>query len=106
MKFSVILPASNEAVLIGHCLNALLASEWTRSELIEIVVVANGCTDDTADQARGFADRFAERGWHLVVLDLAEGGKLNALNAGDAVATGGARLYLDADVTVSPALLN
>jgi hypothetical protein len=42
----------------------------------------------------------------LVVLDLAEGGKLNALNAGDAAASGGARLYLDADVTVSPALLN
>jgi glycosyltransferase involved in cell wall biosynthesis len=52
MTFSVILPASNEAALIGHCLNALLASEWTRSESVEIVVVANGCTDDTADQAR------------------------------------------------------
>lgn len=106
MTFSVILPASNEAALIGHCLNALLASEWTRPESVEIVVVANGCTDDTADQARGFADRFAEREWQLVVLDLAEGGKLNALNAGDAAASGGARLYLDADVTVSPVLLN
>ena len=39
------------------------------------------------------------------MIDLEQGGKLNALNIGDARAGGEMRVYLDADVTVSPALL-
>ncbi|WP_425098191.1 glycosyltransferase [Tropicibacter sp. S64] len=101
---SVIVPASNEAALIGGCLSALLASDPVPAA-VEVIVVANGCSDDTAARARGFAERFAAKGWHLVVLDLTEGGKLEALNAGDAAASGGIRVYLDADVTVSAALL-
>lgn len=105
MTFSIILPASNEAGLIGTCLSAVLASEWQLTRPVQVVVVANGCTDNTAARARDFADQFAARGWRLQVLELAEGGKLNALNHGDDVALGQARLYLDADVTVSPKLL-
>jgi hypothetical protein len=44
-------------------------------------------------------------GWGLQVLDLAQGGKPLALNAGDAVAQGELRAYLDADVVVSPDLM-
>lgn len=102
---SVILPASNEAALIGGCLEAVLASGWDENVALEVVVVANGCRDDTAERARVFSQRFFDKGWSLTVLDLSEGGKLKALNAGDAVARGGTRVYLDADVTVSPDLL-
>lgn len=102
---TVIVPASNEAALIGACLDAVLASAWDRAEPVAAVVVANGCQDDTAAIARSRAEAFAARGWRLEVLDLAEGGKLRALNAGDAAAAEGARVYLDADVTVSPDLL-
>jgi glycosyltransferase involved in cell wall biosynthesis len=45
------------------------------------------------------------RGWGMRVLDLAQGGKLNALNAGDRAATGRARVYLDADIACDPDLL-
>jgi glycosyltransferase involved in cell wall biosynthesis len=103
---SIILPASNEAALIGACLEAVLASRWTRAEPVEVIVVANGCKDDTAARAHSFSDRFTARGWGFCVLDLVEGGKLFALNAGDAKAQGATRLYLDADVTVSPDLLS
>ncbi|MFZ5963202.1 glycosyltransferase [Thalassococcus sp. BH17M4-6] len=102
---SVLIPASNEAALIGGCLTALCASDWPGSR-VEVIVIANGCTDDTTKLARGFAPRFAARDWSLVVLDRAEGGKLAALNAGDAAATAPIRAYLDADVTVSPPLLH
>jgi glycosyltransferase involved in cell wall biosynthesis len=102
---SVILPASNEEALIGDCLSGILASEWEASLPIEVVVVANGCRDATAERARSFAPQFKARGWDLVVLDLAEGGKLNALNQGDATARAGIRAYLDADVVISPPLL-
>lgn len=100
---SVIVPASNEAALIGRCLKALLASRI--SAPVEVIVVANGCVDDTASEARSCAGQAADRGWRLEVIERAEGGKPGALNAGDAAACGSVRVYLDADVTVTPDLL-
>jgi len=101
---SVILPAHNEAALIGGCLAALLASDAVAVP-VEVIVVANGCTDDTVKVARGFAQEAQTRGWGFTVLDLPGLGKPGALNAGDAAAAFPARVYLDADVTVSPTLL-
>ena len=101
-QLSVIIPASNEAGYIGACLTALFASGAINAECI---VVANGCRDATADVARGFVAQAARAGWALVVLDLAQGGKPQALNAGDGIAKAALRAYLDADVIVSPALM-
>ncbi len=101
---SVIIPAHNEAAVIGRCLASVLASDPV--PFLQVVVVANGCTDDTARVAQAFGDQFAENGWGLTVLDLPEGGKPNALNAGDAAARFGARVYLDADVTLSKTVLS
>lgn len=102
---SVVLPASNEEALIGPCLEAVLASDWTAEGAPEVIVVANGCHDQTAARARAKQADFAARGWSLTVLELDQGGKLGALNAGDKAARAGARLYLDADVRVTPPLL-
>jgi glycosyltransferase involved in cell wall biosynthesis len=102
MSVSVILPAHNEAEWIGGCLDALLASDHPQ---VQVIVVANGCTDDTADLARARIDAAAAKGWELSVIDTATGGKLSALNIGDAAATGAIRVYLDADVVISSALL-
>lgn len=100
---SVIIPAHNETAVIGRCLASVLASDPVPS--LQVVVVANGCSDDTARVAQAFGEQFAEDGWELTVLDLTEGGKPNALNAGDAAARFGARVYLDADVTLSKTVL-
>lgn len=102
---SVILPASNEEPLVGACLDSLAASRWNRAEPVRVVVVANGCRDRTADEARSRQAQFTARGWELIVIDRPEAGKPGALNAGDAAAAGGVRVYLDADVTVGPDLL-
>ena len=99
---SVIIPASNEADYLGACLTALFASGPVGAEAI---VVANGCSDETAQVARGFADQATASGWSLRVIDLQQGGKPNALNKGDAAARGNMFAYLDADVVVSPALI-
>lgn len=106
MALSVIIPASNEADYISACLEAVLASEWeTAADNLEVIVVANGCSDNTAEIAERHSGAFRALGWHYTVLDLAEGGKMNALNQGDAAAHHAARAYLDADVIVSPPLL-
>jgi len=98
---SVVIPASNEAAYITGCLTALFASTVPG----DCVVVANGCHDATADRARAMDRAASAAGWRLVVLDLAQGGKPDALNAGDAAAAHPARVYLDADVVVSPTLM-
>ncbi len=99
---SVIVPASNEEGYIGHCLAALYASPCPGAE---VIVVANGCRDRTADVARGTASVAVAAGWDLRVIDLPKGSKPGALNEGDSDARHGMRVYLDADVIVSPGLL-
>ena len=95
---SVLIPASNEEGYIGACLRALFASDGISGQAI---VIANGCRDGTADVAR----KVDPQGWDLVVMERAEGSKPGALNAGDAVAGHATRVYLDADVVVSPGLM-
>lgn len=102
---SIIIPASNEARYIGQCLTALLDSDPVPGHALELIVVANGCTDDTVKVARRYDMPARERGWTLKVLDLKEGSKIKALNAGDVAAIGRYRVYVDADVRVSPLLL-
>jgi len=102
----VLIPAHDEAGYLGGCLDALLASDPV-DRPVTVAVVANACADDTAGIARGFAGRAAARGWQLRVIETPTPGKLNALNLGEAEAGRPAetRVYLDADVTVDPALL-
>jgi glycosyltransferase involved in cell wall biosynthesis len=90
-RASVVIPAYNEAGVIGRCLDALFAG--TEPGELDVVVVCNGCWDDTAAIARG-------SGHPVRVLELAEGSKPAALRAGDEAARAFPRLYLDADVVL------
>ncbi|WP_299841432.1 glycosyltransferase family 2 protein [uncultured Paracoccus sp.] len=100
---SVIIPASNEAGYITRCLKAVLAQDHDGP--VQIVVVANGCRDDTAEQARAMQGAFTARGWPLEVIERAEGGKIPSLNLGDDHAIHADRLYLDADIVMDPNML-
>ena len=101
--FSVIIAANNEEGYIGACLDALLGQDMAAGPL-DVVVVANACTDRTAQIVESHVSSFAARGWHLRCLHRPQPGKVGALNAGDAAAEGALRAYLDADVICSPAL--
>ena len=98
-QLTIVIPARDEADRLGGCLDALLAQDG--DEAVRIVVVANGCRDNTAQLARDRADALRERGHQIVVLDLAQAGKPAALNAGDRHADG-CRIYLDADAALAP----
>ncbi|NUR30275.1 MAG: glycosyltransferase [Catenulispora sp.] len=87
---SVVIPAHNESAVISACLTELHPA--VLDGRLEVVVVANGCTDDTADVARRFAG--------VRVLELAEGSKVLALRAGDKAVRALPRIYLDADVVL------
>ncbi len=47
MKLSVVIPAQNEAELLGECLDAVLAAVSGVRIPIAVVLVAHRCTDDT-----------------------------------------------------------
>lgn len=95
-KFSVIIPAYNEANVIGRCLRSLLDS--SPEGQIHIVVVANGCKDNTADKAREF-------GPNVTVIETEIGSKIHALNLGDEAAEEFPRFYIDADIEMEPGSL-
>ena len=90
---SIVIAAHNEARVIGRCLDALLADAAPGE--FDVTVVANGCSDATGQVA---ASRPGVR-----VIDLPAPGKVAALNAGDDVAIGFPRIYLDADIVIPAA---
>ena len=83
-RLSIIVPALNEAGTIAQALQAL-APLRTRGH--EVIVVDGGSEDFTRDLAAPFADRVL----------LAPRGRAKQMNAGAAVATGAALLFLHAD---------
>jgi glycosyltransferase involved in cell wall biosynthesis len=89
--FSVIIPAYNESAVIERCLRSMLVGAEPGE--LEIIVIANGCNDDTADKARAF-------GSPVEVLETPVGSKIGALNLGDEHARYFPRMYVDADIEV------
>ncbi|TDD98947.1 glycosyltransferase [Jiangella asiatica] len=90
---SIVIPAHNEERVLGRLLSALLA-DAAPTEL-DVVVVANGCTDTTAEVAAGFGQ--------VRVVETPVPSKSGALGLGDAAARGYPRLYVDADVVLRTA---
>src|SRR5947209_2560654 len=89
---SVVIAAHDEAAVIERTLASILASQLDRP--LQVIVVANGCTDDTAAKARSF-------GAAVEVIETPLGNKIHALNLGDAAARYFPRAYLDADVELT-----
>ncbi|MBE8470411.1 glycosyltransferase family 2 protein [Streptomyces justiciae] len=91
---SIVIPAHNEERVIGRLLDSLL--DDPADDRTDIVVVCNGCTDDTARIA-------SERGPRVTVVEIPVPSKHAALRAGDDHALGFPRIYVDADVVLTGA---
>jgi poly-beta-1,6-N-acetyl-D-glucosamine synthase len=78
MNVSICVPAHNEAANIRRLLMALLEQRTRLARIVEIVVVASGCTDDTAEVAREIGR--GRPGMHVHVQERREG-KVAAINA-------------------------
>jgi glycosyltransferase involved in cell wall biosynthesis len=96
VAMSLVVPAHDEAGLVGSMLSRIVDGD--PAEQIEIVVVANGCSDTTAAVARAAAPR-------AKVVEIATGSKPAALNEGDEHATTYPRAYVDADVSITASTL-
>jgi glycosyltransferase involved in cell wall biosynthesis len=86
---SVVVPAHDEGKVIGQSLANL---QYDAGD-VDITVIPNGCSDDTAQVALAAG---------VKVVEISTPSKAAALNAGDAIAEGFPRAYLDADIRVPP----
>lgn len=87
---SIVVPAHNEAAGIAGTLDRLTAGAAAGE--FDVVVVANACTDRTAQLAKETGVR---------VIETPVPGKAHALGLGDAACTAFPRIYLDADVVLT-----
>jgi glycosyltransferase involved in cell wall biosynthesis len=89
-RFSVVIPAYNEAQFIGDCLDSLMQQEFAGT--YEIIVVDNNSSDDTSEVARS-------RG--VTVVHEARQGVCWARQCGTQLATGEIIVSTDADTVYS-----
>jgi cellulose synthase/poly-beta-1,6-N-acetylglucosamine synthase-like glycosyltransferase len=101
-RFHVVVPAHNEAQGIADTVQSVLAVDYPRS-LFEVVVVADNCTDDTAERARKAGATVLER--YDDVLRGKGYALAHAFEKSMAGATADAVVVIDADTVVSPNLL-
>ena len=94
---SFVIPAHEEAEVIARCLDSILSHDCPDD--LEVAVVCNGCTDDTARIARNHDKRV-----RVIETDVAS--KSRSLNLGDEAVTSFPRMYLDADVELGPNALS
>jgi len=92
IMISIVVPAHNESSGIARTLSAITLG--CKREELDVLVVCNGCTDDTADIARRF-------GPPVRVIETEVANKCHALNLGDRFARAFPRIYIDADIVIT-----
>ncbi len=59
LRFAVVVPARNEAAVVGHLVRSLMSQSYPR-EKYDVFVIPNGCADNTAGVARAAGARVIE----------------------------------------------
>lgn len=100
---TVIIPCYNEEHVIENCFQSLLNQKTSFSW--QIIVVLNGCYDNTFLIVSKYKKIFCERDILFSIIEIDSKGKTLALNHADSFVPSGIRVYLDADIIISPYVL-
>lgn len=102
-NFSIIIPAYNESALIAGTLAYLIGDRYLKN--IEIIVVCNGCIDQTAEKVRLFNVEYSSlllaNNISIVTYETDKASKTNALNIGVRQSRYDINLFLDADILIN-----
>ena len=96
---SVIIPTHNRSTVLRRTLDSLCAQTYDLGA-VEVLVVVDGCMDNTVEMLRQYAAPFLLR-----VLEQPRQGPATARNHGAARATGHIFLFLDDDIEAAPELI-
>ncbi|AKB53741.1 glucosaminyltransferase [Methanosarcina sp. A14] len=91
---SIVVPAYNEGKVIGHCIESILASNYSE---YEVILVDDGSSDNTLEEMQRY-----ETNSHVIVVTKKNGGKASALNVGLNLAKGEVLFFVDADGIFAP----
>ncbi|HEX7089588.1 MAG TPA: glycosyltransferase [Longimicrobiales bacterium] len=96
---SIVIPTRNRCEALRRTLDAL-ARQTVPAEAMEVIVVADGCTDDTTTWLREYRPPY-----RLRCVELPHSGPATARNAGAAAAAGEILLFIDDDIESAPGLV-
>lgn len=95
VKYSIIIPTYNHCDdLLKPCIESI--KEWTDMTQTEVIVVANGCTDNTREYVESLGEKFILV-WHDEAL-----GYTKAMNKGIPLARGEFLIFLNNDTLILP----
>jgi cellulose synthase/poly-beta-1,6-N-acetylglucosamine synthase-like glycosyltransferase len=97
-RVAIVIPVHNEQGVIAEKLENCLALDYP-AERLQVLVVADGCTDGTEGLVRAHPDP------RVSLVAVPRGGKVAALNAGAARAEGDVLVFTDADAMLERAAL-
>jgi cellulose synthase/poly-beta-1,6-N-acetylglucosamine synthase-like glycosyltransferase len=91
---SIVVPAYNEGKVIAHCIESILASNYSE---YEVILVDDGSSDNTLEEMQRY-----ETNSRVIVVTKKNGGKASALNVGLNLAKGEVLFFVDADGIFAP----
>ncbi len=103
LTVAFIVPARDEAGMIGETIDAIAAAAAAYPGPVQAIVIENGSSDGTAAEARAAFDSHPRL--ESVLLECPSLGKSRALNVGLGRAEGEVIVRIDADTLVTPELL-
>jgi glycosyltransferase involved in cell wall biosynthesis len=102
-NISIIIPTLNRASHLGRALKSIVASA-NPADTVEIIVVDNGSTDQTANVWQQIKEQFSKYEWRYVYEPVP--GLLSGRHRGAKKARGEILSFLDDDVLLAPSWLN
>ena len=98
-RVSVLTPCYNVASYIPRLLDSLLEQTYKN---LEIILVNDGSTDETADIVKAYIPRMEREGYKVIFLEQENGGQSSAINNGLKYVTGEFLTWPDSDDWMTP----
>lgn len=107
LRYTVMIAARNEEKSLPGMLSSVIASRQTLREPANILVLANMCTDNTANLAEDILRRVDPNRWRWQICEVNDRpGKTHALNRGLEIVETEVVMQADADVKLHPEALS